>query len=343
MKHDVGAATMTRFRAPDGSASREQQTILIVDDDEAVRETLAELLGTRGYGVLTAASAEAALEILERIPPDLVLTDVHMGAMSGIELCARVKADPRFQLTPVVVLAGISDLDARVAGLAAGADDFFAKPVAFPELSTRLQALVRVKSLVDQLERAESVIATLGSTIEARDPYTAGHCERLARYAMALGRELGVEPRLLKALELGGFLHDLGKIAVPDGILLKPGPLDEIERKTMETHPAAGADLVRGLRTLDEVTPIIRHHHEHMDGSGYPDGLKGEAIPLGARIMAVVDVYDALRTVRPYRRDLSHEEAVRILAAETDAGFWDPVVVTTFMALLGDLESSTPL
>lgn len=313
-------------------------TILVVEDDRAVQEILEEQLVALGYRVLTAASAEAALETVNGTAPDLVLTDVHMGGMSGVELCRRLKADPRFQLTPVVILTAVADLDARVAGLAAGADDFFAKPFDSVELQTRVAALLRAKFLLDQLERAEGVITTLGLTIEARDPYTAGHCERLAGYAVALGRALGVDEAMLKALRLGGYLHDLGKITVPDGLLLKPGRFEPEERLRMQAHPSVGADLVRGLKTLEEVRPLIRHHHERWDGSGYPDGLKGEAIPLGARIMAVVDVYDALRTARPYKPAMPHAEAVTILLRETEAGLWEPRITTTFLELLRDLD-----
>src|SRR5919106_1185863 len=314
----------------------EQATILVVEDDAQVQGVLTEHLVNLGYGIVTTASAEEALQRVEETTPDLILTDVHMGGMSGIDLCARLKHDPRFQLTPVIIITGQSDLDARVAGLAAGADDFFAKPFNLLEIRTRVAALLRVKFLLDQLERAERVITTLSLTIEARDPYTAGHCERLARYAVDLGQALGVDETMLKALGLGGFLHGLGEIAVPDRILLKKGPLDAVERAIVQTHPVIGSDLVQEMRTLDGVRPIIRHHHERFDGSGYPDGLVGEEIPLGARIMAVVDVYDALRTERPYKAVLSHEEAVDILWRETEAGYWDPQVAETFIDLCRD-------
>ena len=314
-----------------------QATILVVDDELTVRETLEDYLTTYGYRIVTAASAEAALEVLERSAVDLILTDVHMQSMSGVELCARLKGEARFQFTPIVLLTAHTDLEARVAGLAAGADDFFAKPVEFAELRTRVAVLLRVKDLLDQLERAENVITTLGGTIEARDPYTGGHCQRLARYALALGRALGVDEPMLKALWLGGFLHDLGKVAVPDRILLKPGRLDLDERRIIQTHPAIGAEMVQSMQTLAGVRPIIRHHHERYDGSGYPDGLRDQAIPLGARIMAVVDVYDALRTARPYKAAWSHEHTVAILLRETEAGAWDPQIVTTFIGMLSTL------
>jgi putative two-component system response regulator len=323
----------TILRAP-----ADPSTIMIVEDDPAIRHVLSELLTALGHGVVTAESAEKAVGLLDVISPDLVITDVHMGAMSGIELCARIKSDPRYELTPVVVLTAIADIDARVAGLAAGADDFFPKPVDFNELRARLGALLRVKGLLDQLERAEGVITTLALTIEARDPYTAGHCDRLARYAVAVGEALKVDAGMMKALRLGGYLHDLGKIAVPDGILLKPGPLDAAELARVRLHPGAGADLVLGLKSLDDVRPIMRHHHERWNGTGYPDGLSGEGIPLGARIVAVVDVYDALHTERPYKRALSHGGAVSILERETEAGYWDPQVVTAFLGVLRGLE-----
>jgi len=319
-------------------APAELSTIMIVEDDPAIRNVLSELLTALGHGVVTAESAEKAVALLEVISPDLVITDVRMGAMSGIELCARIKSDPRYELTPVVVLTAIADIDARVAGLAAGADDFFHKPVDFNELRARLAALLRVKGLLDQLERAEGVITTLALTIEARDPYTAGHCDRLARYAVAVGEALQVDAGMMKALRLGGYLHDLGKIAVPDGILLKPGPLDAAERARIRLHPGDGADLVLGLKSLEDVRPIMRHHHERWNGTGYPDGLSGEGIPLGARIIAVVDVYDALHTERPYKPALSHVEAVSILERETEAGDWDPQVVAAFLGVLRGLE-----
>jgi putative two-component system response regulator len=312
----------------------DRPTILVVEDEPHIRDVLSGLLGALGYRMLVAGSAEQALEALRVVSPDLVLTDVHLGAMSGIELCARLKADPRYELTPVVILTAVGDLQARVAGLAAGADDFFTKPVEFVELRTRLAALLRVKQLLSQLERAEAVITTLALTIEARDPYTLGHCDRLSRYAVAVGEALGLDADMVRALRLGGYLHDLGKIAVPDGILLKPGPLDPLEQERIRAHPGAGSDLVLGLRSMELVRPIMRHHHEKWDGSGYPDRLKGEEIPLGARIISVVDVYDALHTDRPYKPALPHTDAVSLLMRETDAGYWDPKVVDTFLEIL---------
>lgn len=312
--------------------------ILVVEDDADARQMLADYLAKFGYEVMSAPSAEAALPLLDTGAPDLILSDVHMGRMSGIDLCAHLKQDPRFRLTPVVLLTGASDLKARIAGLAAGADDFFAKPVNAVELRTRVGSLLRVKVLLDRLEEAENLMTALGLTIEARDPYTAGHCERLASAAAALGSAVGADELTIEALRLGGFLHDLGKVAVPDRVLLKAGPLDLPERVIIESHPVVGANLVQGLKTLGVVRPIIRHHHERWDGSGYPDRLEGEAIPLGARVMALVDVYDALITARPYKPALSHDEAVSILREETRRGLWDPHMMTAFVETLREQE-----
>jgi putative two-component system response regulator len=316
----------------------DRATILLVEDNLDVRRVLAALLGELGYGVVAANSAERALDVLNVVVPDLILTDVHMGAISGIELCARVKNDPRYEFTPVVILTAVSELEFRVAGLAAGADDFFSKPVEFAELRARVATLLRVKFLVDQLERTEAVTTSLALTIEARDTYSSGHSDRLAHYAVAVGQALDVDARTIRALRLGGYLHDLGKITVPDSILLKPGLLDAQERTLMQAHPIAGSNLVQGLRGLDLVRPIIRHHHERLDGSGYPDGLKGEAIPLGARIISCIDVYDALLCRRPYRPALPHSEALSVLLQETDLGYWDPTIVGIFVNVLSDLS-----
>ena len=304
---------------------------LIVDDEPDVRRFLESCVIAQGYRPLSAGSGEEALRLLEHVIPSVVLTDVDMPGISGVALTRHIKAHPDLRLVPVVILTGVADLHARVAGLDAGADDFFAKPVDLLELRTRLSALARTKALVDELEHAERIIRTLAMTIEARDPYTGGHCARLADHAVRVGQALGVDADTLRALAIGGYLHDLGKIAIPDDILLKSGSLDETERAKIQKHPGLGADLISGLRSLEAVRAIVRHHHERIDGSGYPDGLAGEAIPVGARIMAVVDVYDALVTARPYKRALAPEEARRILRSEAEAGAWDLDIVAAFL------------
>jgi len=307
--------------------------VLIVDDDRVVRETLRDSVEHLGYETREAGSAEEALERIGAEPPDLILLDVRMPGITGIELCRRLKQERSTRLIPVVLLTAQGELDTRVAGLEAGADDYFTKPVHLRELRARLGALVRLKRVVEELEQAENMITSLALTIEARDTYTAGHCVRLATYAVELGERLGVSEEELAALRLGGFLHDLGKIAVPDGVLLKPGPLSEDEWRLMREHPDVGDRLARPMRTLALVRPIIRHHHERMDGRGYPDRLVGREIPLLARVMAVVDVYDALRTRRPYKPALSEAESLRLLEEGARTGQLDPELVRVFREL----------
>jgi putative two-component system response regulator len=307
--------------------------VLIVDDDLLVRETMRDYVEHLGYTVLDVGSAADALVQIAREAPDLILLDVRMPGITGIELCKQLKADPMTHLIPVVLLTAERELDSRVAGLAAGADDYFTKPVHPRELGARLRALIHLKRVLEELEEAESLITSLALTIEARDPYTAGLCVRLAACAAAFGERLGLGADEQKALRLGGFLHDLGKIAVPDGVLLKAGPLSADERRLMESHPAAGDRLVLPMRTLGLVRPIIRHHHERWDGRGYPDRLAGDEIPLLARLMAIVDVYDALCTQRPYKSPFGEEEALKSLHEGARTGQFDPELVRVFLEL----------
>jgi putative two-component system response regulator len=304
--------------------------ILIVDDDTVVRETIRDSVEHLGYATREAGSAEDALEQLGKELPDLILLDVRMPGITGIELCRQLKADQVTHLIPVVLLTAQGELDTRVAGLEAGADDYFTKPVHLRELRARLRALIRLKRVVEELEQAENMITTLALTIESRDTYTAGHCVRLATYAMELGEELGLGTEEVGALRLGGFLHDLGKIKVPDTVLLKPGPLSGDEWRMIREHPDAGDRLALPMRTLALVRPIIRHHHERMDGRGYPDKLMAEEIPLLARVMSVLDVYDALRTRRPYKLGLDEAEALRLLYEGARTGQLDADIVRVF-------------
>ena len=309
-------------------------TILVVDDDAAIRSALQGLLQAEQLQVVTAADGEAALSEFSRVEPDLVLLDVMMPKLDGFEVCKRLKRDPESRLTPVVLLTGLGAVDDRVRGIEAGADDFLSKPFERVELVARVRSLLRVKEYTDELERAEAVLFALAQSIEAKDPYTEGHCERLSLYASTLGARLDLSEDRLTALRRAGNLHDIGKIAVPDAILLKPGPLTPEEWAMMREHPVIGERICQGLKSFRLVLPIIRHHHERRDGSGYPDGLKGEEIPLTARVLQVVDVYDALITERPYRPALPSTRALEMLRTETDRGWWDPDVVSEFRGLV---------
>src|SRR5437660_1790380 len=257
-----------------------------------------------------------------------------MPGKSGYELCRSLKENPATRLIPFVLITGLSDSGDKVRGIEAGADDFLNKPVLAEELIARVKSLLRLKEFTDELETADSVLCTLGLIVEGRDPYTEGHCERLALHATELGRHLGMDADSILALKRGGYLHDLGKIAVPDDILKKGTNLSPDEWDVMKLHPVTGENICRPLKSLRLVLPIIRHHHEHSDGSGYPDRLRKGEIPLLARILQVVDVYDALRTARPYKPVLSHEQSAITMREEARSGLWDEHLVMEFFAML---------
>ncbi|MBI3086169.1 MAG: response regulator [candidate division NC10 bacterium] len=308
--------------------------MLVVDDDALIRQFLEDQLTGEGYLVSTAREGEEALAKVAAEPPDLILLDVMMPKVDGFEVCRRLKSDERTILIPVVMVTALTATDQRIKGIEAGADDFLSKPYNRLELFTRVRSLLKLKRHTDELENAETVLFSLALSVEAKDPYTNGHCDRLARYSVALGKSLGLHAEQLKALQRGGVLHDLGKIGVPESILLKPGPLNEVERAVVREHPAIGERICKPLKTLRTVLPIIRHHHERWDGSGYPDGLAGEAIPLTARIMQVADIYDAFTTERPYKRALTQEEAIALMREETAKGWWDLRLVEAFIGLI---------
>ncbi len=326
------SARPTRFVAD--LANRRRPRILVVDDNRDNTVLMRELLSSRGYDVDTAAAAEEAEAKIAAQHPDLVLLDVIMPGKSGYDLCRQLKDDPITRLIPVVMITGLSDREDKVRGIEAGADDFLNKPIFPEELFARVKSLLKLKEFTDELENAEAVLCTLGLSVEARDPYTEGHCERLASYASELGVHLGLDRESIVALKRGGFLHDLGKIRVPDEILKKGDSLNAEEWVIMKQHPLTGEAICKPLRSLKLVLPIIRYHHEHWDGSGYPDALRGDEIPVLARILQVVDVYDALRTARPYKPALSHEDAARTMREESRSGLWDKELVAEFFTML---------
>jgi putative two-component system response regulator len=316
------------------TAQGHHDTILVADDNEANRELLSELLGAQGYRVILAADGQQALDQMHSDSVDLVLLDVVMPRPTGFELCQSMKSNPETRLIPVVLLTSLNSEGDRIHGIMCGADDFLSKPVNKHELLARVHSLLRLKQFTDELDNAETVLFSLALSIEAKDPYTEGHCDRLSKYSVALGETLGLSGELRVALRRGGLIHDIGKLAVPERILLKPGPLTPEERKIMEKHTIVGERICAPLKSFRQVLPIIRHHHERWDGSGYPDGLKGEQIPLTARILQVTDIYDALTTDRPYRKAMSVREALALVRQEVKLGWWDGSIVEEFEALL---------
>jgi putative two-component system response regulator len=323
--------------------ARPQATVLVVEDDHTNSAALLQLLKAQGYSVQSASDGATALASIDRSPPDLVLLDVQMPGMSGFDVCRLIKQTPATRLLPVVLITGLDAREHRIEGIHAGADDLLTKPFDLEELNARVRSLLRLKRYTDELDSAQSVILSLAMTVEARDAYTEGHCQRLATYAVALGQALALNEADLAALYRGGYLHDVGKIGISDALLQKPGKLTPAERLLIEQHPLIGEELCGNLRSLARVRPIVRHHHEHRDGSGYPDGLCGDEIPLLAQIVAIADAYDAITTTRPYRAALPAAHAFAELRRDVKKGLRRSDLVETFIELNAAAPIPAPL
>jgi putative two-component system response regulator len=308
--------------------------ILVVDDEKTVVEIHKKMLEQKGYHVVVAYNGTEALSKVSSEEPDLVLTDISMPEMGGLELCEKLKKTRRTSLIPIIMLTAMDDFDNKIRGIETGADDFLAKPVRPRELYARVKSLLRIKTLTDSLESAETVIFSLANAIEAKDYFTKGHIDRVSSLAAHLGEYLGLSDTDINVLEKGGILHDIGKIGIKDTILNKPDKLTSLELEDIKKHPETGEKICRPLHSLEPVLPIIKHHHERYDGSGYPSGLAGEEIPVLARIVAIVDVYEALRSERAYRNAMSHLNAMRILSRETAESKFDPEILSRFTHML---------
>ena len=311
----------------------------MADDQLPNRELLNELLSAQGYKVVMAYDGADALKQVANEPVDLVLLDVMMPQLSGFEVCEKIKSSPDTYLIPVILITALSEKQDRIEGIKAGADDFLTRPVDRTELLARVRSLLKLKQRTDELERAETVLFTLARSIEGKDPYTHGHCERLAEYSATLATHLGLPEEQVIALRRAGVVHDIGKIAVPDSILLKPSKLTPEEWKLVQEHPIVGERICEPLKSFRLVLPVIRYHHEKFNGSGYPDGLAGENIPVTARVLQIVDVYDALTTIRPYKPAFSTSDALQTMNEEVAKGWWDPDIFDQFERLVKKHEA----
>jgi putative two-component system response regulator len=311
--------------------------ILVVDDLDQNREILAALLEGEGHAIETAKDGQEAVERATSNPPDLILMDVAMPRMTGFAACRRLKNDPRTELVPIILVTGLLAREDRIEGIAAGCDDFLTKPVDSEQLLARTRTALRTKAMVDELEQAENVLVSLATALDAKDNYTSGHSTRVGNYAGELGAALGLGPRECRNLKRAGLLHDIGKIGTNLDYLHKQGPLTTAEYEQVKRHSVIGFEICQPLRTMAPLLPLIRGHHERLDGRGYPDGLKGDEIPIPLRCLSIADVYDALTSDRSYRKAMSVEAALELIRKEVSVGMWDPRIVDTLAEIVARL------
>lgn len=309
-------------------------SIVVAEDDTATRALLRIVLERAGYQVRNFDNGAEALAEIKRNPPDVALLDIGMPQMDGLEVTRRLRLEPETTLLPIILVTARGRLEDKVAGLDAGASDFITKPFEPAELLARVRSNQRLATALTRLENTRDVLVALASAIDAKDPVTEHHCDRVADSAVSLARVAGLSEDSIEAVGYGAVLHDIGKIGITEAVLMKPGELTDGERTEMQRHPLIGAEILRPLRLGALVGPIVRGHHEWWNGGGYPDKLRGEAIPYGARIVSVVDAYDAMTHSRPYRAALSADEAQEELVRCRGTQF-DPDLVDL---LLGQLE-----
>lgn len=308
--------------------------ILIIDDHPTNVELIRKQLQGYPYDLESAANGAEGLDKIRSWRPDLVLLDLMMPEMSGYDVCRIVKSDKELRFIPVIVITALSELDDKLKAIEMGADDFLLKPFNKLELDTRVRSLLKLKALYDDLDTSENILFSLARAIEAKDQYTQGHSERVARYSRHLAKTIGLSEAEQESIWRGGLLHDIGKIGITESILHKPGPLTPEEMEHVRTHPQKGYEICCRLRSLAPSLSVIKDHHERYDGCGYPDKLKSEKIPLIGRVTAVVDAFDAMTTDRPYRKAMSFGEAIKIFEKEKDFGQWDPRLVVEFIHLV---------
>ncbi|MEJ6482796.1 two-component system response regulator [Nostoc punctiforme UO1] len=304
--------------------------VLVVDDHAASRMTAVALLGIEGYEVIEADRGSTVVGLVTQKQPDLILLDVMMPGMDGFEVCQLLKQDEQTRLIPVIFITALNDRRSRIRGIEVGADDFLTKPFDRVELAARVKSLVRQKRLNEDLDHAEQVLFSIAMSIESRDPNTGNHCERLVKLGQLFGEYLNLSRYQIRDLMWGGYLHDIGKVGIPDAVLLKKDQLTAKDWEVMKQHVLIGEKICQPLRSMRGVIPIIRHHHERWDGSGYPDALKGDDIPYLAQVFQLIDIYDALSSERPYKIAFTTEEALSVMLEEANSGWRNPKLMQQF-------------
>jgi putative two-component system response regulator len=313
-----------------GKAEQPVHRVLVVDDNRTNALLLERVLLGEGYLVDVANDGQEALERIVHHAPDLILLDLDMPRVDGYEVCRRVKNEPATRLVPIVIVTAQNAFEAKLKAWELGADDFITKPFQCLEVVARCRSLLRIKRLVEERDSAEAVVFAFARVVEAKSPYTHGHSERVAAYALTLAADYGIPEDQWETLRKGALLHDIGKVSVPDAILDKPASLTTAEFEIMKQHTVQGARIAEPLRSVRDAVPMIRWHHERLDGRGYPDGLFGAAIPLLVRVLSVADVYDSLSVARPYRAAIPHPQCLEILRRDSSGGGLDPELVEHF-------------
>jgi putative two-component system response regulator len=331
---EILASMPPRTKSPKISPIRKQ--ILLVEDNQFVRDSITQMLKIENFEVFIAENGYDALEILKKVRPDLILSDVNMPAMGGIALLKTVRRTSNLSSIPFIFLTANDSPEDIQVGRELGVEDYLTKPVENKDLLAIINArLLRVADLqIAHIGQAYlETVTILANTVEGRDPYTFGHVERVTKYARWMGEALCWPTNKMRGLEFGARLHDVGKIVVPDRVLKKPGPLSKQEWSVMEQHPAGGVKIIREIKLLRETIPYILCHHEKWDGSGYPNKLKGEDIPIEGRLLAIVDVFDALTTSRPYRKARPIDE-VAIFLKRSSGSHFDPNLIEIFFEVV---------
>jgi putative two-component system response regulator len=318
----------------------DKPAILVVDDILSNLELIKAVFLKEGFSVYTALGANDAIDIFEKHPPDLAVLDVMMPGTDGFELCRKLKDISGKRFFPVILLTALTDQRSRIKGIESGADDFISKPFDTTELTTKIKSLLKLKALQEDLDHSENIILTLAVAMEARDPYTKGHSTRVSKLAADFVSFLGLPKRDYDEMKKAGILHDIGKICLSASLLRKPGSLSEEEIEAIKKHVELGEEICRPLLSMKRILPAIRHHHERWDGNGFPDRLAGEDIPVIARILAIVDAFDAMVSVRPYRNCKSFKNALETMQSEQYQGQWDPELLGYFLRMMYPLADS---